>query len=180
MDSLELYLEEVVEWYVNENKAILEGIDDVTIISLLRSSLEIENPELPKSSVIIRDVRNKGELHSIKLKNIKFNLSFALDTILGLYTILGPEEKEGLVLAMLKFIRDLFKEMDEKIEKKDVLVLREIYSLDFDGNGVAKDKIELELKVANIEDSLERLEKLNCIVCVEQKYTVIEYIMGEK
>ena len=97
MDNNELYVNEEIEKYL-DTKDEMKELDTVTVKSLFRTCIESVNPELPRSSVIIKGIKNSGTSYSVKLKNIKLNLSFALDMILG---IGGVIEGSKLMLIFL-------------------------------------------------------------------------------
>lgn len=99
MDNNELYVNEEIEKYL-DTKDEMKELDTVTVKSLFRTCIESVNPELPRSSVIIKGIKNSGTSYSVKLKNIKLNLSFALDMILG---IGGVIEGSKLMLIFLVF-----------------------------------------------------------------------------
>lgn len=87
MDNNELYVNEVIGAYL-DTKEEMNDLDKVTVKSLFRTCIESINPELPRSSVIIKSIKNSETAYSVKLKNIKLNLSFALDMILGVDDVL--------------------------------------------------------------------------------------------
>lgn len=182
MDSIESYLEDIIKEYVVNNN-IDNQIDNITAISLLRSSIELENPELPKSSVIIKDLRNPNVLHSVKLKNIKFNLSFALDMVLGIDALRNENSKTSIILMVIKFIHDIFSEADIKIKKEKAKILIAIYKLDYNEAGVTIDKLLRFLNENHhyqmdfIEKELKELEDIKCITCVNGRYHLIESII---
>lgn len=78
-------------------------LDPVTVSSLIRGSIEVLEPEIPTASVAVIDADNLTSGISVKLKNIKVNLKFALNSIFSFKSVCDAEGM-WLILAILKTI----------------------------------------------------------------------------
>lgn len=119
MDNNEIYVNEVIGAYL-DTKEEMKDLDEVTVKSLFRTCIESLNPELPRSSVIIKSIKNSETAYSVKLKNIKLNLRFALDMILGVGGVL-----EGSKLMLIFLVLDVlctFFQMPQKNWKKKMRI----------------------------------------------------------
>lgn len=67
MDNNELYVNEEIEKYL-DTKDEMKELDIITVKSLFRTCIESVNPELPRSSVIIKGIKNSETSYSVKLK----------------------------------------------------------------------------------------------------------------
>lgn len=183
METFEVYIEEHIEKYI---QAYLEtktdgDVDIITALSLLRSSIEIENAELPKSSVLILDQKNSGKSCSIKLKNIKFNFRYALDMLLGMCAITSnPQVNMEMVVLMLSFIRDSFNESKILLDEEKAAIIIEIFQRALNCNETTEADIVARLdmggKEEDVRNALDDLEKIGCIECVEAKYHICETV----
>ena len=117
MDNNEIYVNEVIGAYL-DTKEEMKDLDEVTVKSLFRTCIESLNPELPRSSVIIKSIKNSETAYSVKLKNIKLNLRFALDMILGVGGVLEGS-KLMLIFLVLDVLCTFFSNATEKLEEKD-------------------------------------------------------------
>ena len=129
MDNNELYVNEVIGAYL-DTKEEMKELDEVTVKSLFRTCIESINPELPRSSVIIKSIKNPETAYSVKLKNIKLNFDFALDMILG---IGGAFEgsKKMLIFLLLDVLRTFFTNITEKLQEKDAYLIYLIHKIDY-------------------------------------------------
>lgn len=189
MDNNELYVNEVIDSYL-DTKEEMKDLDMVTVKSLFRTCIESVNPELPRSSVIIKGIKNPENFYSVKLKNIKFNFNFALDMILGIGGVIDGT-KWLLIALVLDVLRTFFTEATVKLEEEDAYMVYLIYKLDYDGKGVSRDRLEAVIKndsiiqeknyfleTKKIDESLERLEKIHSIVLENACYHVSEAIIN--
>lgn len=102
-------------------------LDQITISSLIRGSIEILEPEIPTASVSVIDANNLSG-QSVKIKNIKVNLKFALNSIFSFKTVYDAKGI-WLILAVLKAVMFLVENMKIEFDKKDALVLFCLYRL---------------------------------------------------
>lgn len=103
-------------------------VDTITFNSLIRGSIEILEPEIPTASVAVIDADNLTSGISVKLKNIKINLKFALNSIFSFKSVCDAEGV-WLVLAILKTIVFLLEETKVKLDANEAMVLFSIYRL---------------------------------------------------
>lgn len=156
------------------------NLDRVSVESLVRSSIEIEEQPIPPASVIWRD--RKGIMHTTKPSNIKVNLRFALETVLDLRPVICKEDI-WMVLAILNVVMGLFSKITEDIDDFSGLVLVAVYRLrhaetenirnyvreiDPDKNRKISDEIFME--------TLTKLEKLGCIRLENGQFALNETI----
>lgn len=116
MDNNELYVNEVIGAYL-DTKEEMKELDEVTVKSLFRTCIESINPELPRSSVIIKSIKNPETAYSVKLKNIKLNFDFALDMILGIGGAFEGSKKNVDFLA-IRCITYFFHKYNRKATRK--------------------------------------------------------------
>lgn len=189
MDNNELYVNEVIGVYL-DTKEEMKELDEVTVKSLFRTCIESINPELPHSSVIIKGIKNSKTAYSVKLKNIKLNLSFALDMILGVDGVLEGS-KLMLIFLVLDVLRTFFSNVTEKLEEKDAYLIYLIHKIDYRKTGVSKealvgyikqDSINQEKKYfekeEDLEESLRRLEDIHSIMQEDGCYHVTETVLN--
>lgn len=189
MDNNELYVNEEIEKYL-DTKDEMKELDTVTVKSLFRTCIESINPELPRSSVIIKGIKNPGTSYSVKLKNIKLNLSFALDMILGIGGVIEGS-KLMLIFLVLDVVRTFFSNAVVQVEKKDAYLISLIHKMGYKRGGVSKedlveyikeDSISQEMKYfekeEDLEESLRHLEDIYCITLESGLYHVTETILN--
>ena len=195
MDNNELYVNEVIGAYL-DTKEEMKELDEVTVKSLFRTCIESINPELPRSSIIIKSIKNSETAYSVKLKNIKLNLSFALDMIIGVGGVLGEskESKESkfmLIFLVLDVLRTFFSNATEKLEEKDAYLIYLIHKMDYRKAGVSKETLVEYIKKdssvqekkyfekeEDLEESLKRLEDIQSIMLEGGCYHVTETILN--
>lgn len=189
MDNNEFYVNEVIGAYLDEKEEMKE-LDEVTVKSLFRTCIESINPELPRSSVIIKGTKNADISYSVKLKNIKLNLNFALDMILGVGSVLEGS-KLMLIFLVLDVLRTFFSNMTETLEKEDAYLIYLIHKIDYKKDGVSKDCLKEYIKCDSIaqekkyfeqkealEKSLKRLEDIQSIILENGCYHIVETILN--
>lgn len=189
MDNNEIYVNEVIGAYL-DSKEEMKVLDEVTVKSLFRTCIESVNPELPHSSVIIKGIKNPETAYSVKLKNIKLNLNFALDMILGVGGVLEGS-KLMLIFLVLDVLRTFFSNVTEKMEEKDAYLIYLIHKIDYRKTGVSKgtlaeyikkDSVVQEKKYfekeEDMEESLKRLENIQSIVLEDGCYHITETILN--
>jgi len=189
LDNNELYVNEEIEKYL-DTKDEMKELDTVTVKSLFRTCIESVNPELPRSSVIIKGIKNSGTSYSVKLKNIKLNLSFALDMILGIGGVIEGS-KLMLIFLVLDVVRTFFSNAVAQVEKKDAYLISLIHKMSYKKGGVSKenlveyikgDPVSQEMnyfeKSEDLEESLRHLEDIYSITLEGGLYHVTETIIN--
>lgn len=189
MDNNEFYVNEVIGAYL-DTKEEMKKLDEVTVKSLFRTCVESINPELPRSSVIIKGIKNPNTEYSVKLKNIKLNLNFALDMILGVGGVLEGS-KLMLIFLVLDVLRTFFSNVSEKLEEKDAYLIYLIHKIDYRKTGVSKEALIEYIKQdsnaqekkyfekeEDLEESLKRLEDIQSIMLEHGCYHVTETILN--
>lgn len=156
-------------------------LDEISVKSLVRSSIEIEKQPIQPATVVWKS--KDGNSYSTKPSNIKVNLKFALSTVFRLKTIINQEDI-WLVLAILHLIVDLFTCSTTKIDELTGLALLSVYRLQHADEerlfGYAKEicpkgKEEL-LQKSDFELSLARLEEWGCIKMEQGEYILNETV----
>lgn len=163
-------------------KPIIEKykLDEVSVNSLVRSSIAIEERNAPRASVIweTRD----GKIYSTKPNNLKINLKFALSTIFRLKTT-SSQKDIWLVLAILHIVVDLLTSCTKEITEFSGLVLISIYRLQHADKEhitqymreICPDK-EKELEESDLESALQDLEEWGCIRLENGEYFLNEVV----
>lgn len=189
MDNNELYVNEVIEAYLNTKKEMQE-VDMVTIKSLFRTSIESVNPELPRSSVIVKGIKNPEASCSVKLKNVKLNFNFALDMILGIGGVLEGSKMMQIAL-LLDVLKTFFTNAIVGLKEEDTYLVYLIHKMDYKKTGVSKEQIAEYIKsdtiakekkyfskTEELDESLERLENIHSIMIENACYHVTETILN--
>lgn len=189
MDNNEIYVNEVIEAYL-DTKEEIKDLDIVTVKSLFRTCIESVNPELPRSSVIIKGIKNPETSYSVKLNNIKLNFNFALDMILGIGGVYEANEKM-LIVLLLDVLRTFFTDATVELKDEDAYLVYLIHKMDYKKTGVSKERIveyiksnptaqdkEYFSKTENLNESLGRLEKIHSIMLENGCYHVTETILN--
>ena len=143
-------------------------LDPVTVSSLIRGSIEVLEPEIPTASVAVIDADNLTSGISVKLKNIKVNLKFALNSIFSFKSVCDAEGM-WLILAILKTIVFFVEEMKVELGEKEAVVLFCIYRLRAATSGeiieyaekLRKNGKEVDIQIEGVNDALKNLELLN-------------------
>ncbi len=167
--------------------SIEHNLDSVTLSSMIRGSIEVLEPEIPTASVAIIDADNLASGISVKLKNIKVNIKFALNSIFSFKSVCDAEGK-WLTLAILKTIVFLLEEMKVKLGSKEATVLFCIYRLQSATpeqiNAYAKKVKEstedTDIKIDDVNEALRTLEKIGTIKLENGKYSLCETILIRK
>lgn len=188
MDNNELYANEAIEQYLEERSQLL-NLDIVTVKSLFRTTMESVTPELPRTAVIIRSINHPQISKSIKLKNIRFNLDFALEMILGISNVIDGS-KVLLIVLVLDVLKTFFTNATVDLEEEDAYLICVIYKLDYSGKGVLVNDIRRYIQddsmakeksyfvhEHDLETSFGRLEGLHCIELANERYHVVETIV---
>lgn len=189
MDNNELYVNEVIEAYL-DTKEETKGLDMVTVKSLFRTCIESVNPELTRSSVIVKGIKNPETSYSVKLRNIKLNFNFALDMILGIGGVFEGS-KMMLTALLLDVLRTFFTDATVELKDEDAYLVYLIHKMDYKKTGVSKEKIAEYIKddpIAQekkyfskpemLDESLGRLEKIHSIILENACYHVTETILN--
>ncbi|MCM1498056.1 MAG: hypothetical protein NC124_06270 [Clostridium sp.] len=176
-----LALERKLEPFIMEH-----GLDNLTIKSLIRGSMEIIEPEPPTALLAIIDANDLQKGFSIKLKNIKFNILFALNSIFNMKAICD-EKGMWSILALLKAICSFAEEIYISFEQADAIVLFCVYRLQLatvqqiqkyhNECNFQRQVADIELDDNGIQGSLDNLEKKGVIDVDEGKYFVKESII---
>lgn len=189
MDNNELYVNEVIEAYL-DTKQEMKSLDIVTVKSLFRTCIESVNPELPRSSVIVKGIKNPETSCSVKLKNIKLNFNFALDMILGVGGVLEGS-KAMLIALVLDVLRTFFTDAAVELKEEDTYLIYLIHKMDYKKAGVTKEQISEYIKKdpvsqekkyfakgEKLDKALERLENIHSIVLENACYHITETILN--
>lgn len=159
-------------------------VDTITLNSLIRGSIEILEPEIPTASVAVIDADNLTSGISVKLKNIKINLKFALNSIFSFKSVCDAEGV-WLVLAILKTIVFLLEEIKVKLDANEAMVLFSIYRLQsatpkeiFEYiKNLKKNEENVDIQIEDTNDAIKNLEKIKTIKLEDGKYFLCETIL---
>lgn len=162
-------------------------LDSITVSSLMRGSIEVLEPEIPTASVAVIDANNLTSGISVKLKNIKVNLKFALNSIFSFKSVCDVEGR-WLILAILKTIVFLLKEMKVEFGEKEAIVLFCIYRLQSAtseeiieyAQKLRENEKEVDIQIEDVNDALKNLERIGTIKLEYGKYILCETILIRK
>ncbi len=163
------------------------ALDSITVSSLIRGSIEVLEPEIPTASVAVIDANNMSSARSVKLKNIKVNLKFALNSIFSFKSVCNADGI-WLVLTILKTITFLLEEMKIELSVKEATVLFCIYRLQ---SATLEEIIEYaeklkgndkknDIQINDVNDALKILESIGTIKLENGKYFLCETILIRK
>ncbi len=162
-------------------------LDAITLSSLIRGSIEVLEPEIPTASVAVIDADNLASGISVKLKNIKINMKFALNSIFSFKSVCDAEGV-WLVLVMLKTIVFLLEETKVKLNANEAIVLFCIYRLQ---SATLKEIVEYtktlkkneknaDIQIKDANDAIKNLEKIGTVKLEDGKYSLCETILIRK
>lgn len=161
-------------------------LDSVTIKSLIRGSVEVLEPEPPNALLTVIDANNLQKGSSIKLRNIKFNVQFALQSIFSMKDVCD-EKGMWSVLAFIKAIYAFVKAMHISFGQIDAIVLFCVYRLrsatvpqiiEYHNESNFDKKIaDIVLSEKNVQSALADLEKLGIVGIDGGEYFVKESII---
>lgn len=176
------YIPEIYKNVIETLNSMIEKhkLDEITVESLVRSSIEIEDPVM---ELVTQLRRLNGKTYSIKLSNIKVNLKFALSAIFQLKTIVSEREC-WLVLAIIQMIVNLFAETVREVDEVSSIVLISVFRLDHGtedrvcryAREICPPSLKDKLTLDSIRESLKKLEELGCITCMDGMYIVLETV----
>ena len=157
------------------------NLDKITVESLVRSSIEVEEQELQPVTAIWKS--KKGISYSTKASNIKVNLKFALSSIFRLKTTFTQEDF-WLGLAILRLIVDLFTSATQELDELSAVVLIGVYRLQNSDierleryiKEICPETMVAQVTHENVEDALYKLEKWGCVSCIDGNYLVNETV----
>lgn len=176
-----LELEQSLEPFIIEH-----GLDNVAIKSLMRGSIEIFEPEPPAALLAVIDANELQKGSSIKLRNVRFNVHFALNSI---FFMKETCDGNGIwsILAFIKAMGYFIKEMQISFGQVDAIVLFSIYRLQLatvqqimeyhNEHNFQKQIADIELDEGKIQSSLNNLEEIGVIDIEQGKYFVKESII---
>lgn len=173
-------VEEMLKPFIKEH-----ALDEITVNSLIRGSMEILDSELPMASVAVINVGDLCSAASIKPKNIKINLKFALNSIFSFKTICGTQDL-WLVLSIVKTIVFLVQDMTIQLSMHESIVLFALYRLQ---SATSREiiaylsklkEIDCNVDTQSVNDALNNLEKIGTIMMEDGKYCICETIVIRK
>lgn len=162
-------------------------IDLITVSSLIRGSIEVLEPEIPTASVAAINGNDLTSGISLKLKNIKVNLKFALNSIFSFKSVCSSEGI-WLILAILKAIVSLLGEIKVDLDAKEAIVLFCIYRLQSATPGeiieyaekLRENGKETDIQIEDVNEALEKLERIRTIKLENGKYLLCEKVLVSK
>lgn len=156
------------------------NLDPISIKSLLLSSVEFLDDEESNAQAIILTPSDLSNVKSIKLRNAKINLKFALNVIFSAKTIFSDNQM-WMIFSILNVVNLLKDQSTITLGESEAIVLYVIYKL----RRANEDKIsryihdcdELRKDTINIEQSLDLLEKIGTIEMIGGEYTIKEIVI---
>ena len=172
-------IEKFLEPFAEEHE-----LDMVTLGSLIRGSIEILEPTLPKATVTVIETENFSKATSWKINNIKFNLKSAFNSIF-LFKTIPAKNDIWLIMAIFRIILSVFDTLRVELNQQEAIVLFCVYRLrnatcEEINLYVEKLKVEgkkVELSKEEIKESLEKLEKIGTILLQNGKYSLVETVL---
>lgn len=158
-------------------------LDEVTVNSLIRGSIEVFETEVPSASTAVINTRDFGASVSVKAKNIKVNLKFAFSSIFFFKSVCDTNGI-WLILSILNAIVLLIEDMKIQLSPREAIVLFALYRL----RNADEETIYMyvhDMKEANVADitlqdvqsALVCLEKIGTIKMIDGKYCMCEAIL---
>lgn len=182
-DGIEVYFPQEYVDIIEELQKIMipYNLDDTTLSSLVRASIEIEQ-QLPEPASRLFKLQN-GKKYSVKPSNIKVNLKYALDLAFRFKTIFELHDI-WLALAIISLIVNLFTNAIKEIDEISSIVILAIYRMQkgseaeiFEQAKVIQPKSSsVILDMKSIQKSLSQLEDFKCIQLIDGKYSIIESV----
>lgn len=158
-----------------------EGIDRVTVRSLIGACTEFDQTGVSKSSMVFPSLLQPGEAASVKFSNIKFNLKIAFDIIL-----LSPSKpflsNADVFLFVIKILKFAFTELKIDLDKDMVTILKAIYMQSYDNHGADIEQIIDQAAKSGVDEQITReiigrLESIKCIILDNGEYKLAETIL---
>nr|WP_295300470.1 hypothetical protein [uncultured Blautia sp.] len=180
---MEKFIPETYKEVTSRLEPVMEkyDLDKITVESLVRSSIEIEEQVAQPATAVWKS--KSGKIYSTKGSNIKVNLKFALSSVFRLKTTLGQKDF-WLGFAIIYLIVDLFTMATEEIDEISSVVLIAVYRLQHGDekrlreyiNHICPSNLEKDITQERIEESLKQLESWGCISCIDGIYTINEIV----
>lgn len=175
-------IEKELDSFVQEHE-----LDLITVKSLIRGSVEILEPEMPTASIAVIDNKELSSGISVKPKNIRVNLKFALNSIFSFKSVYDADEK-WLIFTVLKTIVFLLEEMRVNLDDNDAIVLFCIYRLQSAtieeivayAKKLKENEDDSDIQIENISRALIKLEKIGSVKLEDGKYFLCETILIRK
>lgn len=180
---MEKYIPETYKLAINMLEPMIKkyDLDRITLESLVRSSIEIEEQDIQPVTAIWRN--KKGQIYSTKASNIKVNLSFALSSLFRLKTSLNQKDF-WLVLAIIHLIVDLFTMATKEVDEFSAVVLVGVYRLQHANiekimeyiKEICPKDLNSKVTIDSINEALKKLESWGCISVLNGEYIVNETV----
>ncbi|MCM1244855.1 MAG: hypothetical protein NC293_04325 [Roseburia sp.] len=162
------------------------GLDEVTVKSLIRGSVEIVESELPTASIAILDADDFEKSASIKFGNIRFNVEFGLKSLFSMKEVCS-QEGLWLVLVLIKTMLFFIKEVKKPFGQIEAIVLFCVYRLRnatveqilayYTEDNFEKTVTDMELDDKCVLEALDKLMELGTIDMNNGKYFVKEVVI---
>lgn len=180
---MEKFIPETYKEVTNRLEPVIEkyDLDRITVESLVRSSIEIEEQSIQPVTAVWKS--KSGKVYSTKGSNIKINLKFALSSVFRLKTTLGQKDF-WFGLAIIYLIVDLFTMATEEIDENSSVVLIAVYRLQQGDeerlldyiDKICPENLKNNMTQECVEEALKKLESWGCISCIEGLYMVNETV----
>ncbi len=158
-------------------------LDEVTVNSLFRSSVDFLEPELQTASVVILDSGKLDDTKSVKASNVKVGIKFALGAIFAVKPALTAKGI-WLILLVLKAIVTLVGDMSIDLSKEEAIIIFAIYRLQVADDNRIYDYITTNfseeygcIPYDRFQKGLEQLVKIRTIKLVDGQYSLNEAVI---
>ncbi len=172
-------IEQALESFLQE-----QNLDIVTVRSLLRGSMEVFETELPKAMLVYINGSDLSKGASCKVKNIKVNFKFAIESIVNVKQICSEKEL-GLILTLLKALVFLIDRATIRLGNSEALVVFCLYRLQQAtpeeiaeyAKKLKESNKKADMTFAEVETALGKLEEINTVELQNGKYVLCETII---
>jgi hypothetical protein len=190
-ESEKLYNQPCSEYdlLINDQRDFIKEhrIDEISVQSLFKATIDFVENEPEAASVVYISPDDFSKAKSTKISNVRINLKFAIDMIFAVNLVLTSDGM-WLLLSLLKAIVFLYDSMTTKLEKDEAIVLFAIYRLQKADSSRIKEYLDSlatsnksgDFKVANVDESLQKLKKINTIDTVDGMWYITELIVVKK
>lgn len=180
---MEKYIPETYNHVIKMLEPVIEkyDLDKITIESLVRSSIEVEEQMIQPVTAVWRS--KSGKMYSTKASNIKVSLQFALTIVFRLKTVWGMKDI-WLGIAIIHMIIDSFISATLEIDEWSSITLISVYRLQhadkkaiFEYAGkICPLNLKKDITEECIDNSLNKLESWGCIALLDGFYKVNEIV----
>ena len=172
-------IEKELKSFIDEN-----NLDEVTVNSLIRGSIEVLEPDIPIASSVFINAKTFSHSVSVKVKNIKVNLEFALNSIFAFKSICDATGI-GLILVLLRAILSIMGKIQVTLGVKEAVTLFALYRLRCADSErifsyikqMSEENANATISRTEMEEALKFLESIGTIKMEDGNYCIQETII---